>query len=85
MKNLNIEQIAKIEKCECEEVCGACKEKYSNTFADGSPIVSTITGEMIGSFVLRNTTEEKSELMQDIEKIKEIISRIEKRERANQK
>ena len=32
MKNLKIEEIAKLEHCECESPCGACLEKYAHVF-----------------------------------------------------
>jgi hypothetical protein len=83
MKNLNIEEIAKIEKCECEEVCEACREKHSHSFPENNPVNAHITGDLIATIVLRD--EQKSDSIKDIEQIKELLNRIEKRERANQK
>lgn len=55
MKNLNIKEVAKIEKCECTEVCEACTEKHSHSFPENNSNTSSITGDVIANIVLANT------------------------------
>lgn len=80
MKNLNIEEIAKLEKCDCEAPCEACQKKYAHAFPEGYPSTANITGDLIATLVLNNN-DHKSALAEDIAQIKKIIARIEEREK----
>jgi hypothetical protein len=60
MKNLKIEEIAKLEHCECESPCGACLEKYAHVFEKdeeniASVSATNITGDAIANYVLTHT------------------------------
>ena len=62
MKNLKIEEIAKLEHCECESPCGACLEKYAHVFEKdeeniASVSATNITGDAIANYVLTHTND----------------------------
>lgn len=54
-KELNIEEIAKIEKCDCTEVCEPCKEKHSHSFAENSADPTHFTGLDIANIIMGET------------------------------
>lgn len=60
MKNLNIEEVAKIEKCSCEEVCEACEAKYAHAITQSPKNNTNITGDIIAQIVLNNTNEKNN-------------------------
>ena len=88
MKNLKIEEIAKLQHCECESPCEACLEKYAHVFENdeeniASVSATNITGDAIANYVLKyNAVSVKSgediiqDLIKDVEKLKEQVSII---------
>jgi hypothetical protein len=88
MKNLKIEEIAKLEHCECESPCGACLEKYAHVFEKDEENIASVsatnmTGDAIANYVLKyNAVPIKSgediiqDLIKDVEKLKEQVSII---------
>ncbi len=62
MKNLKIEEIAKLQHCECESPCEACLEKYAHVFENdeeniASLAVTNMTGDTIANYVLTHTND----------------------------
>ena len=62
MKDLKIEEIAKLEHCECESPCGACLEKYAHVFAKDEENIASVsatnmTGDAIANYVLTHTND----------------------------
>jgi glutamine synthetase type III len=60
MKNLKIEEIAKLQHCECESPCEACLEKYAHVFENDEEKIASIsatniTGDAIANYVLTHT------------------------------
>ena len=87
MKNLKIEEIAKLQHCECESPCEACLEKYAHVFEKdeekiASLSVTSMTGDAIANYVLKSKEDTKTdaeniqELRKDVEKLKEQVSII---------
>jgi hypothetical protein len=88
MKNLKIEEIAKLQHCECESPCEACLEKYAHVFENNEENIASvsatnITGDAIANYVLKyNAVPVKSgaeiiqDLIKDVEKLKEQVSII---------
>lgn len=62
MENLKIEEIAKLEHCECESPCGACLEKYAHVFEKDKENIASVsatnmTGDTIANYVLTHTND----------------------------
>lgn len=80
MKDLKIEEIAKLEHCECESPCGACLEKYAHVFAKdeenvASLSVTSMTGDAIANYVLKSKEDTKTDA-ENIVEIKEQIKKL---------
>jgi len=80
MKDLKIEEIAKLEHCECESPCGACLEKYAHVFEKdeenvASLSVTNMTGDAIANYVLKSKEDTKTDA-ENIVEIKEQIKKL---------
>lgn len=80
MKDLKIEEIAKLEHCECESPCGACLEKYAHVFEKdeeniASLSVTSMTGDAIANYVLKSKEDTKTDA-ENIVEIKEQIKKL---------
>jgi ferredoxin len=80
MENLKIEEIAKLEHCECESPCGACLEKYAHVFEKdkeniASVSVTNITGDAIANYILKPKEDTKTDA-ENIVEIKEQIKKL---------
>lgn len=83
MKNLNLNEVQKLEHCDCEEVCDMCKGKYeyildkTNTDTANNNLVVTLHGTIIGDFVYNKSIPKKPDLLEMILKMKSQILEIE--------
>lgn len=80
MKDLKIEEIAKLEHCECESPCGACLEKYAHVFAKDEENIASVsatnmTGDAIANYVLKSKEDTKTDA-ENIVEIKEQIKKL---------
>jgi len=80
MENLKIEEIAKLEHCECESPCGACLEKYAHVFAKDEENIASVsatnmTGDAIANYVLKSKEDTKTDA-ENIVEIKEQIKKL---------
>lgn len=80
MENLKIEEIAKLEHCECESPCGACLEKYAHVFEKdkeniASVSATNITGNAIANYILKPKEDTKTDA-ENIVEIKEQIKKL---------
>lgn len=80
MKDLKIEEIAKLEHCECESPCGACLEKYAHVFAKDEENIASVsatnmTGDAIANYVLKSKENAKTDA-ENIVEIKEQIKKL---------
>jgi hypothetical protein len=79
MENLKIEEIAKLEHCECESPCGACLEKYAHVFEkDKENIASVSATNMTGNAIANYILKQKEDTKTDAENIVEIKEQIKK-------
>jgi hypothetical protein len=83
MKNLNLNEVQKLEHCECDEVCLACKEKYehmldqASTDTTNNAVVNTLSGTIIGDFVYNKSIPKKPDLLEMVLRMKSQILEIE--------
>ena len=80
MKDLKIEEIAKLEHCECESPCGACLEKYAHVFAKDEENIASVSaknmkGDTIANYVLKSKEDTKTDA-ENIVEIKEQIKKL---------
>lgn len=80
MKDLKIEEIAKLEHCECESPCGTCLEKYAHVFAKDEENIASVsatnmTGDAIANYVLKSKEDTKTDA-ENIVEIKEQIKKL---------
>lgn len=81
MKNLNLNEVQKLEHCDCEEVCDMCKGKYeyilnqTSTDTATTNVVAPLSGTAIGEFVYNNS--KKPDLLEMVLRIKSQILEIE--------
>jgi hypothetical protein len=80
MKDLKIEEIAKLEHCECESPCGACLEKYAHVFEKDEENIASVsatnmTGDAIANYVLKSKENAKTDA-ENIVEIKEQIKKL---------
>lgn len=79
MKNPNLSEVVKIEKCECEEVCESCLEKYAHTFDAAVQNHTGISGDVIAEIVLSPKTidSKKEAILLKINELKLLIATLE--------
>jgi hypothetical protein len=80
MKDLKIEEIAKLQHCECESPCEACLEKYAHVFEKdeekiASLSITSMTGDAIANYVLKSKDDTKTDA-ENIVEIKEQIKKL---------
>ncbi len=83
MKNLNLNEVQKLEHCDCDEVCLACKEKYEHILDQTSTdtattnVVAPLSGTIIGDFVYNKSVPKKPDLLEMVLRMKSQILEIE--------
>lgn len=89
MKNLNLNEVQKLEHCDCDEVCLACKEKYeyildqTSTDTAITNVVAPLSGTVIGDFVYNKSISKKPDLLEMVIRMKSQILEIEEYIRKN--